>query len=445
MYIVAAIIALVVVNVLDGSLATLVSSLMVFILCLWSSRGGKTDEARENWKKVFGVVFPIYILSAYIFSLSFADGGYFYVNDPQRYLQRFLSVRSWSWDYFWNSLYECYFGLSDSNALYNSTLESIAYIGNVYLGGATVFYITLIQTLFGILCSLEIYKIFVKYLPPKKSSKYAIIIALLSCFMMYSCVIIRDIVITYFYILGFKIVLRESKTFDVFKLGLYFVIILGLRLYSGLFFGVIIMFWVYKLAKSRNTSLKVLMVPIALAAGIFLVTSFISQGILEQTEEEMELYDELSSGRGNFSNRMRELPAGMSHIVLIMFTQARLDPYGNFGIAQSFSNFYMSLDVVFLSFFTFITFYALFYYLFFKGGYAKLSSDDKMLFWISILFLALNTSHIDIRRVMGVLPFLYLLYARFNNMYPRRVVRDVNYFMFSAYFVITLGYFVLRG
>ena len=445
MYIVFALVVLLVVNLLDRSMATLVSSLIIFGLCLWSSSMGKTNDARGNGRKVFGVVFPIYLVSAYIFSLSFANGGFFYVNDPQRYLIRFMSVHTWSWDYFWDSLYECYFMFSDSNALYNSTMDGIAFIGNTYLGGATVLYITLVQTFFGILCSLEVYKIFTNYFTPKESSKYAIIIALLSCFMMYSCVIVRDIVIAYFYILGFRVVLKECSVSDIIKLGLYFVILIGLRLYSGLFFGVIIMFWVYKLAKSRNTVMKILIIPIALAAGIFLVSSFLSQGIVEQTEEEMEIYDELSAERGNMSNRLRELPPGISHFALILFSQARLDPYAHLRIAESFSNYYMSLDSVIISFFTFITFYALLFYLFIKGGYGKLSADDKMLFWISILFLALNTSHIDIRRMMGVLPFLYLLYARFNKIYPRRVALNVNFLMFGAYFVLTLGYFMLRG
>lgn len=445
MYIIFALISLVVVSVLDGSVAAFVASLVAFGLCLWSSSRGETNEMKRNGHKVFGVIFPIYIISAYIFSLSFADGGYFYVNDPQRYLQRFMIVHSWSWDYFWDSLYQCYFMFSDSNALYNNTMDGIAYIGNTYLGGATEFYLTLVQTLFGILCSLEIYKIFTKFFTPKESSKYAIIFALLSCFLMYSCVIIRDIVIAYFYILGFKILLKECKTTDIFKLALYFVIIMGVRLYSGLFFGVLIMFWVYKLAKSRNTSLKILFLPIVLAAGIFLISSFISQGVIEQTEEEMALYDDFSAERGNISNRLRTLPPGISHIALILFSQTRLNPFANIGTSQSFSNFYMSLDDVILSFFTFITFFALLYYLFLRGGYSKLSSDNKLLFWISILFLALNTSHIDIRRMMGVLPFLYLLYARFNKLYPRRTVRNVHLFMFGGYLAITLGYYMLRG
>ena len=445
MYILFALIALVVVNVLDGSLATLVSSLIIFGLCLWSSSRGETNDIKRNGHKVFGIVFPIYIISAYIFSLSFADGGYFYVNDPQRYLQRFMNVHSWSWSYFWDSLYQCYFMFSDSNALYNNVMDGIAFLGNTSLGGATVFYLTLVQTFFGILCSIEVYKIFTGYFTPKQSSKYAIVFALLSCFLMYSCVIIRDIVIAYFYILGFKVILKECKGTIILKLALYFVIIMGVRLYSGLFFGVIIMFWVYKLAKSRNTSLKVLIVPIALAAGIFVVSSFISQGIMEQTEEEMEMYDELSAERGNISNRLRELPPGVSHIALILFSQARLDPYEFLRIAESSSNYYIALDAMILSFFTFITFFALLYYLFLKGEYGKLSSDDKILFWISILFLALNTSHIDIRRIMGVLPFLYLLYARFNNMYPKQTARNVNLVMFGAYFVLTLGYFMIRG
>ena len=186
MFFVLAIIALLIVNMLDGSMATLVLSSIVFGLCLWSSTRGKTNEVRENGKKVFSIVFTIYIISAYIFSLSFANDEFFYVNDPQRYLGRFMSINSWSWESVWKSLYECYFMFSDSNALYNSTMDGIAFIGNTYLGGATVFYFTLVQTLFGILCSLETYKILIFYFTPKESSKYAIIFALLSCFLMYS-------------------------------------------------------------------------------------------------------------------------------------------------------------------------------------------------------------------------------------------------------------------
>lgn len=445
MYILFALIALVVVNVLDGSLATLVSSLIIFGLCLWSSSRGETNDIKRGGHKVFGVVFPVYIISAYIFSLSFADGEYFYVNDPLRYLQRFMSVNSWSWDYFWDSLYEGYFMFSDRNALYNNFMDGIAYIGNTYLGGTTVYYLTLVHTLFGILCSIEIYKIFINYFSPKESSRYTIAFALFSCFLMYSCVIIRDIIIAYFYVLGFRVVIRKCRHTDILKLWLYFVIIFGIRLYTGLFFGILIMFWVYKLVKSKNSSLKIILVPIVLAAGIFLATSFISHGIVEQTEEEMELYDEFSAERGNISNRLRELPSGISHIALVLFSQTRPNPYSYFEIAQSFSNFYMAIVTVFFSFFTFITFFALSYYLLLRGGFGKLSSDDKILLLISLLFLALNTSHIDIRRMMGVLPFLYLLYARFNNMNPRRVVWNVHFFMFGAYIVLTSVYIILKG
>lgn len=442
MYIFVALIALLFVNILDGSMSTLVLSLIVFGLCLWSSTIGRASDIRKNGHKVFGVVFPIYVISAYIFSLSFSDGNYFLVSDPQRYLFRFLNVHSWTFENFWAELYECYFSFNDSNALYNYGMDGLAYIANTYLGGATVFSITLVQTLFGVLCSLEVYKVFTYYFSAKNAYKYALTFALLSCFLMYSCVIIRDIIIAYFYILSFRIVLRESKVSDIFWLSLFFVILLGLRLYSGLFFGAIIMFWVFKLAKSKNTSLRVLLVPIVLVVAFFVVSSFISQGIIEQSEEELELYDDLSLAGGNISNRLRELPPGLNRIALVLFSQFRPDPYAFIGESSSFSNYYMSAVNVVLSFFTFITFYSLLYYLFLKKGYGKLSSDDKNLFWLSILFLALNTSHIDIRRMMGVLPFLYLLYVRLYNMYPRRTVRNVNFSFLGFYFLLTFVYSV---
>ena len=183
-------------SVIDESTATLAAGIFVIFtgcfLCL------SVDKSHKNgaFKTLF-LVAPVYFVVAYIFSLSFDQGSNYVVSDSMRYLQYYQN----STEYFRgiDYLIDTYLKFSDNNGLYNSFIQYWAAVGNLHFGGATVFYMTLSQSLFGILSSIILYRIIARRYP-EKAVKYAVTFSCLSLFLFYSSVIIRDITMCVFFL-----------------------------------------------------------------------------------------------------------------------------------------------------------------------------------------------------------------------------------------------------
>lgn len=407
-----ALIALLLVGILDGHFSSIAAMFLLFILGAVSVNTIKNPAGRVNGGKVFGAVFSIYVISAFIASLSFQNGLHFYVVDPVEYIETYSSCQSWSWDNTLSILSQTYLDFADNNGLFNESLGFWAYVGNVYFDGASVLYLTLFQTLFGVLALLEIYKIFLLYFEPLKSVKYAVIFAVLSLFHIYSIVIIRDIVIAYFYMLGLRVIMEKPKLSDLIILLLVMLATVGVRLYTGLFFGAFIMFWLYKLLRNkRYASMNIILVPIVILGVVFVGGAFLSSVLIENTTGQIEEYDVLYSQTSGFATRLRSLPIGVREIAILLFTQLPLDGLNVLLTVNSFPNFYLALLVFIYQIFGFVIFYGLLYYCFFKGYFKKLTLENKLLLIIILLFIAITLStHIDIRRSMEAIPFIFLLY-----------------------------------
>ena len=438
--------ALLFVSILDGHLSSMVVMFIALVLGGMSIGLKKDKQERIQGNKVFGAIFAIYTLSSFISSRSFLNGQAFYVADSIKYITDYGDVNSWSWDLFFSTLSETYIGFADNNGLYNEGLSLWAYIGNHYLDGTTVFYLTFLQTLFGILASLEIYKIFLIYFGPRKAAKYTIIFAVLSLYHIYSIVIIRDIVLSYFYLLGLRRILSKPKVSDIFILLLVMLVTMGIRLYTGLFFGTFIMYWLYKLIQdTKYAHLKIIIVPLAFFGVAFLGATLAVSVIMEGAEGELEHYDELYAASSGLAGKLRTLPVGIRHIAILLFSQLPLDDLSRFSIANSFSNYYMSILVIVYSIFGFVIFYGLMYLCFFKGYFKIMSSDNKWVLIIMLLFIAITLStHIDVRRSMEAIPFIYLFYILYYERINAKVWFSVNKFLIAFGFVIMFAYAFVR-
>ena len=112
-------------------------------------------------------------------------------------------------------LYKCYFEFSDSNLLYNAYLNVMAVFANTKLDGMTVFGMTLLQTVWGILSSIVLFRILTRHIEVDKAFRYTLIFSLCSLFLFYSTVIIRDIIICFLYLCAFDIVDRKFSLLGV--------------------------------------------------------------------------------------------------------------------------------------------------------------------------------------------------------------------------------------
>lgn len=426
----------------DGHVSSMIALTLIFVLGFWTINSMKNKAEREHGVKVFGLIYSLYAISALIVSQSFLNGQWFYASDSMKYIQKFGDVNTWTWNGILYDLTRQYILLDDSNGLFNVGLKTWSYWANHYFDGSTVFYLTLFQTLFGVLAILEIYKLFTVYFEPSKAAKYACIFGSLSLFHIYSVLIIRDIVIAYFYMVGIRKVIGRPRITDGIILLFVLIITTGIRLYTGLFFGVFIMFWLYKLVQNtRYAQYRIIIVPLIVVGIAFVVSSVASSVLMESTSGQLEHYDELYDEGGGGVASFRSLPLGIRQIVTLLFTQLSLDKFGRFSISTSFSNYYLSTLSIIYKIFEFVIFYGLIYYYFIKGYLKKMTFDDKWLLIIMLFFVAITMStHVDVRRSMEAVPFFYLFYMLIAERYKRESWKKVNGTLISIGVIMMIAY-----
>jgi len=419
---------------------------LMFLLGFCSVFSIRNSSKRMNCGKVFGVVFSVYVISAFIASRAFLNGQSFYVDDPLKYIDLYSKVNSWSWESSFTVLTDTYLFFKDNNGLFNEALKYWGYLGNHFFDGSSVFYMTLFQTLFGVLASLEIYKIFSLYFDAAKANKYACTFALLSLFHIYSIVIIRDIVIAFFYMLGLRRVIGQPRFKDIFVLLFVMIVTMGVRLYTGLFFGAFIMLWLYKLLQDKKYSnLKILLVPIIVVGIAFVGISFASSILIDSAAGQLEEYDDLYTDVSGASARLRSLPMGIRQVVILFFSQLPLESFQYFIASKSLSNYYLSILAVIYQIFGFVIFYGLMYYCFIKGYFKKMGFNEKWILIIMVVFIALNLSiHMDVRRSMEAIPFIYLFYLLALEHYPRAMIRKINSALVVSGIMMMLAYTIIK-
>mgnify|MGYP000911697811 CR=1 FL=1 len=334
---------LIIIIIIEGSLSSLFASIFVYSIGFFFSLNVERNK-RSYSIKLFFIVSTIYLISAYIFSLSFQSGSYFLISDPLTYLEEFSLDRDNSIEFYLQYFYDGYFKLSDNNVLHNAYVRLSALFANTFLDGGSVLYATLLNTLFGILSTTVLYRILLIYFSPKKAYKYALYFSLLSLFHFYSVVIVRDIIIAFFYLLVIEIVLKKYSTKNLIKLLVLLLIVWGIRLYSGLFIIVFILYYVY--VPLRNSKFKPIILPLYILLLIFLV--FTSSIVVEQSLEEIKLYQDFSIEKGEvsggLSNYILNLPFGIKQVALTIYSQFHpFPPYAPLLSATTFSQYYMSV------------------------------------------------------------------------------------------------------
>lgn len=398
-----------VLSVLDGSLSSGVLLLSSFVLCNILNTT-LLKEHQQKGRCLYSIVFIIYVLMAYIVSKSFSASDHFFVSDSSRYIESYISRLDFF--YVMEDLIDCYTNFSDSNLLYNSYLNIMAMFANTKLDGMTVFGMTLLQTVWGMLSSIVLFRILARHIDVERAYRYTLMFALCSLFLFYSTVIIRDILICFLYLCAFDIVDRKFSLFGVVILLILIFLTWGIRLYSGIFMVAFLAYYVY--VRLRNSHLKsvatILLAVVIIVAGVGLMAS----SLMEQTTAELQGYEELSAERsaGGIISKLQSLPSGISHLAIVLFSMIRpLPPFGVYVGAETFSHFTMSTLFLISGFFWFVVFYTFCYKLFIQKYIFKIPLENVVLLIVCLVFLMANASHPDIRRMLPVFPVLFVQYA----------------------------------
>ena len=446
MYLIITVILIFVLGIMDASLSSVVAGIIILVVSgLQSQLADK--NARQYAFKLNQIVLSGYLIMAYIFSLAFENGSFFAVSDPSRYIDGYSNSRSFLYE--WQNIYDCYFRFADNNALYNTYLRAVSIFANNELGGTSVYYLTLAQTLFGILSINVLFRILSRRTSLKTAYKATLSFAFLSVFLFYSCVIVRDVVIAYFFLLAIEIVLKPFSLSGVLKMILLMLLAWGVRLYSGLFMLSFVGLYLYLYA--QHTKLRTVALPLFIIIMLVVGAALMGSAILEQTTTEMDLYTEMTmeaeDAKGGLIGSLYRLPPGISQIALTLYSQmAPFPPYLRLATAYSFPSFVMSVCIIAYAVFWFFVFYSIVASFILLRSYKQYGQTLMLLFLIAIIFIIANTSHPDIRRMMPVYPITYLLYIDGRNrVFPLKWLKRTQSTLLCGYVSVLLVYIFIKG
>ena len=430
-------------SILDGSSASLFVLLLIIIVGVIESFLSK--KAYKESINLLGVVTLIYTASAFIVSRNYLNGDYFLVPDASQYTQ-WIKLLQPEDDYF-DMVMSNYLGLLDKDSLHEVFVRIICIFGNKYLGGATVYYLTLTHTFFGILAILAIFRTLLYFFDNKDSYKYALVFAFCSQFFFYSNVIIRDIVIAFCFARGVEIIMGEFKFKKLIPLLLLCIIAMGVRLYSGLFMlSFVAIFFVKKIEK---TKWRFIIVPAFVIFAAALVVAGVFSNLYEQTLEDLQYYQEFDAAGASdgLSSRLLALPSGLKEIVMFFYSQFMPFPFYSFlEPVKNGTQLWESLICTVYPIWWYLVFYSFFILFFFYSGYKQVTLEKKLFIILCFINILINTAQIDVRRMMPIYPFLYImsLYMR-KDVFNQKRVKSVMKFLSFSYVGLLFIYLIIKG
>lgn len=402
---------------------------------------------RGQCSKLLLVVTSVYLISACFFSYAFEDGKYFLMLDPTQYF-RLLNMQTMDMDPSL-SLFSCYFLLDDRDALHELFVRYCILFANNQLTGASVIYLTLINTLFGVLSIGAVYRIMLKVLPATKAYRYALLFALLSPFHFYSVSCVRDIIIACIYAHTIEIILGDFKVKKLALLLVFFVLAWGVRLYSGLFLATFIAYYIFCVAFKRDLG-KYAVIGVSALLLLIILPQINQTEVYTLSVQELESYedyDKVNASSSSLARQLTSLPPVVKQVALFIHAQMMpFPPFNSVPLIKNMSHAYMELLVITYEIFWFIIAFSLIYMLLFRGCGGRLTFNDWVLIGIYIIFILLNTAQLDVRRIMAIYPLLLYYYVKVKFDYLKNVrINVIHRNVGIVYVVLLLLYMIVKA
>ena len=405
------------------------------------------QQHRKYCNKLLLITFAVYAISAIIFSTTFEGPRAFVTPDA---LQYFSHLKMTSMDL--NPLYSiiaCYGLMDDGNEMHELFVRYCILFSNNYLDGASVIYLTMINVLFGVMSIGPVYRILLKVTTSEKAYKYTLAFALLSPFHFYSVCFVRDIIITFFYAHAIELTFDKFKIRNLLLLLLIVVIVWGIRLYSGLFVLAFVCYYIF-VALSRTKMGKKGTIFLSIVLVSLVVPLVFSTDLYNQSSDEIESYYDYNHERASTSSlsvKLEKLPPVVREVSLVFFSQiAPFPPHiGTLDSAESISQVYVSIVMILFEIYWYFVFFGLIYMLILYKGIKYLSLYEIIFFSIVLLFLYLNTSQVDTRRLMCVYPYICYLYVKLKSNYIAKYsINKMIPTLSAMYVLLYMAYFVIK-
>ncbi len=438
-----------IISIVTGCFDAPASILMLFIMVCsiaYASIGSK--NTRSERYSLSAITLLIYLVSSLITSTCFSEYEFYLASDPIRYIA--MVHRSTDYSEISTELEKAYILLSDNNGLYNALLRCLGIICGDNGYEASALSITLPQTLFGILTIQTLFRILCTNFSQNQSYKYTLIYAICSLTLLYSGIIVRDVIIAFLFAICIETVFKPFSLKGIIVLAIAMLLCIGIRLFSGLFISVFIVYYVFFNVKSSYG--KVIVYPFAIITLLGIGGTALADELFNQTNDEIENYSQWQSETADnvdgFSSSLRKLPPGISNIALALYSQMNpFPPYSTLLIPDlNASQIYMSCLMTLSAIWWFFISYGLLWFFLFKKGYKRLGLKHNCLLAIAwLLIFVSSTMHVDIRRLIPIYPIIYFLFLYcINYLYSRVQTNRVYSTLGAEYLALNILYLIIK-
>lgn len=317
------------------------------------------------------------------------------------------------------------YNFESANYGYYIYIGSVCYICKYVFGDYNIMQLFLSSVFIGCLYSVILYRLLTLYVSDVKAYKYTVLFMLCSPIVLFSFPVLRDIHISFLFLIGIYIVIRKVDL----KYGIPIMIVLNLLLISirtehGIFFSVIFLVYVYlKLSRYKVLFIGLMIVVIVLGF------SFI-QYSLDVANDTSDAYSDIvlnNANLGGFGMKVLMLPTPLKEIVCTIYSQIFPIPPWHY-LLECESSLFSNIIALLRCVKTMLWFYVVFcvtYILFCYKFYKKIEENYIYMLLVALmLIVACSTEFNEVRRFMCCYPIIYILFVRFKN-------SDITFPLFS--------------
>lgn len=408
-----------------SSTATLLFSFFIYFVGVLTSWCAGRRSGRHEVISLFCLVFTAYVFLAINHYLGYSSDWGGFAQD-------------------WRDEYKFYQMAVQNEHLSVPEIFKKSFVDRAYLEyGGYVFYISALSSLafqwfdgnhlllqflgtvaFGALTTIFVFKSIELYVDRRRAFWFTLMFMLCSVFVLYSYTLLRDVLIAFFYSVGFYLALvsrfRRSY-FVVLVMVVVNAVLWELRFESGLFFSLITLYASYQVFKGNALALGVLGV-LALFLFLAVLYSNVLDAVSALDNYSQFTLDKTGEKEDSFAKYLYQLPSGIKHAAILLNSQ--IQPFPSWGAAQAANNVYQfagGVVQVIASYFWFVVFVSLVFWLADGRYYRIIPPELKFLGLVCVVFILLNTANMTSRRIMCVYPVLYLIYVYFlTNVVSKR-------------------------
>ena len=320
----------------------------------------------------------------------------------------------------------------------------ISYLANTFFDGNSVLLQSLHISFLAIIANLLMYKFLQKNGIQEKLQKFTLIYSLLSPIFYYSPWILRDIHIAFLFILSLLLISSKFTIRRLFFLIVLIYITFEFRVENGLFMLLFVFYYIifkakhhshYKLIISLIIFLTIIFLPFTIK---ILSPKFVSTIVSLDNYKSYTLDGIESQGLGRY---IYQLPFGIKQIAIVFYSQlTQFPPWATLEIAANPNQILIGIGAFIKSIFWSLLFLTSILSIFFRNARKTLSKELIILLLFFVIYLFLNSSNINDRRLYAMYPILFLyitnLSLKLNKKYFNAFLKDAV----IIYFIILLLY-----